>query len=264
MQVLIWAFGSMLVLILILFFLPLGFTIKGRLMLCVASFILALGGLTAATTFPLWQTALLLGLLIFFIAYFIQSKMGTFIYKENLSFADVYNNYEDAAPVNGRHLEDVLNDNLLDISVGDILVPSFENLEVKSKNEINPISEQTKGEHSEDHLTDIVDEDISFLLDRNDETIVEENTEDQASESNYLSEIEGMLVEGGSEEKIVESDNNWLDELVDLAPINIKETLSYLVNKKGEVLVDASSFDSDNAIKEVASGKPLDDKESEQ
>jgi hypothetical protein len=259
MQMLIWAFGSMLVIMIIFSFLPLGFTIKGRLIIGLTGFVLALGGLAAATAFPLWETSLMLVVLIFFTAYIMQSRMGAFLYKENPLFTEEFND-EDVVPVHGGYNEVVKNDMLLEIAETEILATSFVNLEVKSKINNNPISENTKVEQEENNLTEIVDEDISFLLDRNVATEVEENSEDIESKSNYLSDIESMLAENELEEKIKDSDDDWLDEL---SPINKAATLSDKENEQEEKLLDDSLSNIYTATREVAAGKAVDGVESQ-
>src|SRR4051794_4734269 len=111
MQTIIWAIGSMVVLLLIISFLPLGYTFKGKFFVVVASFILSLGGLAAVSTFPLWQTALLLLALIFFVAYFMNNRMGTLLFRENPVFAEVvddeFENHETITKVESLNVVDI-------------------------------------------------------------------------------------------------------------------------------------------------------------
>ena len=60
MLTVIWVLGSMLVMLLIHFLLPLGYTKKGKFVIVVSSGLLALGGLAATAAFPVWQTLLML------------------------------------------------------------------------------------------------------------------------------------------------------------------------------------------------------------
>ncbi|MFJ7727115.1 hypothetical protein ACIQXV_13215 [Neobacillus sp. NPDC097160] len=89
MQTIVWAISSMAGLMLIISFLPLGYTLKGKFFIVFVSFILSLGGLAAASTFPMWQTAIILFGLIFFTSYFMNNRMGNLIIKENPIYEEV-------------------------------------------------------------------------------------------------------------------------------------------------------------------------------
>lgn len=81
METMIWAFCSMAVLILILIFLPLGYTLKGKFIIGVFCFILSVGGLVAIPTFSFWQTTFMLCILIFFVAFILYNRLGSILYK---------------------------------------------------------------------------------------------------------------------------------------------------------------------------------------
>lgn len=85
MQSIIWAFGSMIVLIGIISFLPIGLTIKGKMVVGIAGFVFSIGGLSATSTFPLWFTFLMLLVITFFTAYIMDSRMRKVIFIEKIS-----------------------------------------------------------------------------------------------------------------------------------------------------------------------------------
>ncbi len=76
MENLIVAGISLLILIPILYFIPIGFTLKGKVLIAVASFLIGLIGIGASLVIPLWQTGLILLLLVFVSAYLL-IKQGT-------------------------------------------------------------------------------------------------------------------------------------------------------------------------------------------
>ncbi len=77
---LLWAFGSVLFVMLIVYFLPLGFTKKGKVILVFTSFLLALGGLAATASFSFLQTVLILFVLILFVTYLMDQRLGKWLY----------------------------------------------------------------------------------------------------------------------------------------------------------------------------------------
>ena len=88
MLTVIWVLGSMLLMLLIHFLLPLGYTTKGKIIVVVTSGLLALGGLTATSTIPVYQTLLLLLVLAFFAAYIIDSGMAKSLYVTKEQFRE--------------------------------------------------------------------------------------------------------------------------------------------------------------------------------
>lgn len=80
MESLLFAGISLLILFPILYFLPLGFTIKGKVFIVVASFVTGLVGLAASVVFPLWQTALILMLFVSTATYLINKQGKKWLY----------------------------------------------------------------------------------------------------------------------------------------------------------------------------------------
>jgi hypothetical protein len=83
MDTIIWAMGAMLVLMVILYFLKLGLSLIGKMIIVSASLILGLGGTLAANTFPLWLSLTILLVLTFLIAFFMDSRIGHLFYISN-------------------------------------------------------------------------------------------------------------------------------------------------------------------------------------
>ncbi|PFP27708.1 hypothetical protein COJ96_13905 [Bacillus sp. AFS073361] len=187
MQSILWAFSSVVILTLIIYLLPLGYTLKGKLLLVLISFILSLGGLAAVSIIPLWETALILLALSFFAAFFMNNRMGTVLLPKNplleepmdVEFEGRNSDYE---------IENLKDINLVEIS-NELPLANSSHLKVeKDPQELSeivdvPVSEQEP-----------IDMDISFLLDRDNEVVdVKTQINDQDMENDYLSEIESLL-----------------------------------------------------------------------
>jgi hypothetical protein len=187
MQMLIWAFGSMLVLMLIFSFLPLGFTFKGKYLITFIGFLLALCGIAANTIFQLWQTALLLTALIFFVSYIMDSRIRSILYKEEHS---VVNDLNDKDLGRKTHFEQVKNEDSLDFFKGEILSsPLLKENDLKGLESLIPEYinvDLDNGNQSED---------ISFLLKLKSKSDVYEQKEERKFEISNLSEIESLLDE---------------------------------------------------------------------
>jgi hypothetical protein len=206
----IWAFGSMLVLLLIISLLPLGFTVKGKLSIVLASFVLALGGLAAVLSVPLWQTALMLAALTFFTAYFMDKRIGTVLFTEIPTFvAEVNDDYE--VPASSSNIDKTNNNNLLELQELGIVEPSIITMSGDRQLLVQPIMAQVINNEPK-----IQDEDISFLQERKSESEIEEQNKEVAIETNYLSDIETLLAEEIDDEKNSHEDF-VTDELVPLA-----------------------------------------------
>jgi hypothetical protein len=257
MQTLIWAVGSMLVLLLIISILPLGFSIKGKVLIVLAGFVLALAGHGAMTTFSLWLTGFMLVGLVFFTAYMMDSRMGAFLYKEKLSLAD------DKIDENESSNQDVRlrnNNLLLDTAKTEVGLPSIENLPVNSNTKSVPKRSDVTQE--KENRTKIMDDEISFLMDRNVETEKIEDHVDSEYEIGYLSDIESLLVDEFVE-KAENSEAGWLKKTEEFSITNLEETLSDQNGVEEELHLDELFFDHDLAAKEAAVGKDLDEKKSQ-
>jgi len=252
MQTILWAIGSMVVLMIIIFFLPLGYSLRGKFFVVIASFILALGGLAAASTFPLWQTALMLFGLIFFTAYFMNNRMGALINQENAVFEEVsdeefdYHTVENLNETNFTNMEEVLV----------LLNSSPIMLEKETVSELNPSPTLSKIKEIANEKPDVIDEDISFLLDRNNEIEVIEELEETNLENGYLSEIESLLEMASDKEELSEEvEDNVLEELNELATISFEDKELDLVDGIDEESLDDSLFDFLLSKKEAAADR---------
>jgi hypothetical protein len=247
MQIFFWALGSMFVLMLIISFLQLGLTFKGKLLLVIISFLLAIGGVAAVASFPLWETTLLMGILCFFIAYFMDNRIGKLLYKANLA-------NEEAIEIMVDRMETVKNVDLLQLNdeLPTILDSSLVNLEKVTKIEVKqPESPQVEDKELLGNL-EIVDDDISFLLERNTENNLEIQIKECEPEIAYLSDLESLLA---FEEEKTEDVDDILEEKI---PNLTAKVVQPKITGQFEIVeeaIDDSLFDFLLAPKEVASGK---------
>ncbi|MED3549167.1 hypothetical protein [Cytobacillus praedii] len=80
MENLLLATLSLVILVPIIYFLPLGLSSKGKILVTFVSFFLAIIGLLAQLSFPLWQTSLVLLVLVFLSSIVIDSRLRKIIY----------------------------------------------------------------------------------------------------------------------------------------------------------------------------------------
>lgn len=205
----------MLVYLVVLAILPLGLTIKGKLLISVSSFLFALGGLTSVLSFPLWQTGLMMVTLIFFTAYFIDKRMGTVMFKKYTNVFQEEWKEEYINPLSNSNYDFEQGDTSLELN--ELLQTdesSFVNLTPQVLTSRSQVIEQEDGRNE----NNLLDEDISFLLERETETEVVEQHEEEP-EVGYLSEIQSLI-----DEEIVEKgeqiNRDWLEELDDLLPLD--------------------------------------------
>lgn len=235
MQTIFWAFGSMLLLLLFISFLPLGFNFKGKFTVVLAAFAIASGGLAIVGLFPLWQTLVILFVLIAATSYILDSRLGKVIYESSLPDEEIWEESENPYP-----RQQIVKKNELDLLDID---------EIELSSSPIHISPSTSPIQS-DLLQALEDEaDISLLKDRDSN---DQDNEDIQIVGGYLSEIESILLEESDEVETVEE--SWLDELADLETVELDKT-DKEVSKPSEIPFDDDELELLVAFKEVATGK---------
>jgi hypothetical protein len=247
MLTVIWVLGSMLLMLLIHFLLPLGYTTKGKFVVVISSGLLALGGLAAVSIIPLWQTLLILLVLSFFAAFIMDSRLGKFMYKTKEQIIE-----ENDIPDSDSSLKLIKQS----AASSDIELMDLSELEITVSTSVIKQDEDTFSAES-------LDEDISFLQDREIES-EPEDLEDGELEVGYLSDIESLLEESTQEkvevlkEKVDSLDEEgWLDELAELTLIKDEEKS---INEESHL----EDFELEElfADKEVAAARSTDNAES--
>ncbi|MCQ6278272.1 ABC transporter permease [Bacillus sp. EB600] len=186
-----WAFGSMLFVMLIVYFLPLGFSKKGKIILVFTSFLLALGGLAATASFSFLLTSLILIVLILFGTYLMDQRMGKWLY----AIDDFLAKQEDEDFFINSEMESAVSRENVYQSKGK---QQLEPINILKVNDEKKSQNEFKKNRESDFLTvETGDEDISFLLNRSISMEKEHSDiiEEPMHEVDYLSEIEGLLVE---------------------------------------------------------------------
>lgn len=242
----LWAIGATAILILFITFLPLGFTIKGKLILPFVSFVLSLGGLATLSIFTLWQTALMLFALVFFASYFMNNRIGTLIFHNGSVFEDVYDE-ELKTPDTMYEIESLRDVNLIDNNE-DLALPvsSDINLEKVAETELSPAPIMNSIEETINDITEINDEDISFLQERNTEVVVYDQSEVTNGENGYLSDIESLIELESKQE-----------DLLELSPIIVEVKKPAQLDVEEDEPLDDSLFDFLLAQKEVAADRDI-------
>jgi hypothetical protein len=186
----IWVFGTALIVILIVYFLPLGLTKKGKVILVTSSFLLALGGIAATSSFSFLLSLAILVVLIVFVTYLLDQRLGKWLYSAEESFGEPENDkvfltteLQTAASLEKNHHRN--NEAALE--------PLNFLKDKKEKNASVATEDESKGDIT---TFETGDDDISFLLNRS-ITLEKETSTKQAEqklkEVDYLSEIEELL-----------------------------------------------------------------------
>ncbi|MBS4215471.1 hypothetical protein [Neobacillus rhizophilus] len=219
MQTIIWAFGAMLILMLIVAFIPIGITLRGKTLVVITSFVLALGGLAAVTTFSLWQTALIILLLSLVTAYIMNSRLEKMIFNQQVDSVEDEN---DESPVSldiVNQSEKTADLDFLDLGEIEIKEPSIKANDIQEGLSLEPQPQLSN--ENDDFIEQTVDEDISFLHDRTETDLVEINEEPE-TESSYLADIESLIFNDPVKSTTPE-DDYLLEEIVDKKDVKIQE-----------------------------------------
>jgi hypothetical protein len=234
MEVLLWAFGSTSLVMLIIFFLPLGLTKKGKVILVGTSFLLALGGIAATASFSFLITLLILVVLILFVTYLLDQRLGKFLYTIDNSTEEVDNEdfYMDADRKTAASHESVYQRK--NEGAHELL-----SLLKDEKKEITRPETKQNEENDLPVFETTGDEDISFLLER---TVPMEETSKELKheEVDYLAEIEELLD----------------DDLSDLQSFDLsKHTQNTAINAESKHEIPVLSFEDKPEKKSESSTK---------
>jgi hypothetical protein len=236
MQTIIWAFGAMLLLLLIVSFLPLNFNLKGKFTVVLSAFAIALGGLAAVNLFPLWQTLLILLILTFFASYILDSRLGNGLYK-TVTFEEELIDDDTELPFSNHKQEKKSEFYLLELDEIGADTPSA----TKISTSLFP-SEPEAIQSLDDSL------EVLFMQDSDTDKIDNEDTDGMNITDGYLANIENLLVEE-SEDEGVPVEDDWLSELADLEEMEAKEK-----ENKEESQLDDAELEVLYAFKEAAAG----------
>jgi hypothetical protein len=190
----LWAIGSMLIVMAIVYFLPLGLTKKGKVILVMISFLLALGGIAATASFSLLLSVLILVVLVFFVTYLLEQRLGKWLYINN-DYTSIGEEEHTDLFMNTEQETAASFENVYQRKEEAILEPLHH---IKEDIETNDDFESKQMSGADIPEFDTPDEDISFLLNRSISLEKETSnlpTEQKADETDYLAEIESMLID---------------------------------------------------------------------
>jgi hypothetical protein len=208
MQTIIWAFGAMLLTLLVIFFLSLDLNLKGKLTVALSAFVIALGGLFVVNLVPLWQNLLLLLVLTFFVSYIMDSRLGHALYKTYSSEEEMVVDFD--LPFSNPQTEKESEYDLLDL----------DEIEVSSASDIKISASLTPSEP--EPIQNLVDVSEDIFIQESDFKTMDEKDTPLELEHGYLSDIENLLLEE-TEEKEEPAKDDWLSELADLEAKEDKE-----------------------------------------
>jgi hypothetical protein len=209
MQSFLWVLGSLVILVPIIYFLPLGLSLRGKGVVIVIAGLLGIAGLSANAVFPLWETLLLLFILIVLVGYILDKRLNSLLYASantvemeesteylipNRDDDNVDRNYESKFQLlteeldlletihNNEELTDYTHEEILDENTGSSPY-SFDDITLIDA-EINSLG--TEGFNSELTFT----ENFAQILEEKDEHKEEASTN---IPQGYLSEVEEWL-----------------------------------------------------------------------
>lgn len=216
MDSLIWALGALIVVILIVYFLPIRFTGKGKFIVALCGFLLALIGLAATSIFPLWEALCMLVVLMFFASYILDSRLGTMLYVQG----DDVEKHDD--------IEDSFEHSLTGTAFTQ--EKKIEEITPISPNLLNERNQKPENIDIEEAVLPVAeDDDISLLLNRRfnlgEEAI--KKKEEPEREVDYLAEIEQLLGDDGSSKSFEAEDKAAVEtdgiEEIPVLPFHKKE-----------------------------------------
>lgn len=221
MEELIVSIVSLIVLIPIIYFLPIGLTKKGKALVILAAFIFANLGILAKNSIPLWQTGLLIVLLTFLTVFIIDRRFNKYMFSsglgenkeipemalESLVEQDSFVDITEVEAKEGISLEKLNGVERKPKSIESEIVPLVQEEESEIEELSFDLNEPEQQEEIVEAAPQIEEEDfeldVTFLEDR--DSLVEDlevsyDNEESLSEG-YMSEIEQLLENEEMEEE---------------------------------------------------------------
>jgi hypothetical protein len=210
----LFSVGSLLVVGIVTYFIPMGISKMGKVVIVLAGFIFALGGLAATTFFSFVQILGILLVLIITGTYILNRFLGKYLFQDNDS-ADEQENIDEVDSLDYSSAKEIAFDyEKLEPRELEILPKTFNGKQEPLEEEVSELidDKQISGNKEEiefigasqteeilvvtDELSETSDEEISFLLNRKIESEVQTEYEEHQqgfSQNSYLTEIEELL-----------------------------------------------------------------------
>ncbi|RYI31622.1 hypothetical protein EVU96_06340 [Bacillus infantis] len=287
MESFVFALASLLLLVPIFYFLPLGISGKGKILLIAASFLLSMLAIMASVQFHVWQSLLLVCLMALVTAYLLEKKLATFFKlghessgdelereqqgyqpENNEHYIELGNSPEESA---GSAIEESLNSEAEEYESFQASADAgteektdiLDSWELEDSHELKLEGSESGAEHpGEGEAPQLLIDDVEFLEKKID-GMAEEKEEregfekDEEDSFSYLSEIEELIEgeDGPSAETGSESnDSEVLDEPSEQADILSGSHLSEieeLMEYEGEGEPSAETGSESNSAEEV-------------
>ncbi|MCC3356555.1 hypothetical protein [Bacillus sp. REN16] len=260
MESLLFAIISLLLILPIIYFIPFGFTKKGKIIILISAFIVFIIGLAARTVMSVWQTGIVLILLAIGVTYILATRFGNKLFEKN--------EYELGSEnkVIKFELEDGIEEEMRSqvVHKEELILPTFEPSASLS------IPEQTDENQLEntDFLDETIDErfeleEVSEVQNELNNEIVYEEIEDkkevQISNNNnlddLLKELELELETANqkseeADEAVVETTVNN-DNIDELEEIEVKDLYTYSQPELEEINIDSLQVANDHQEEEL-------------
>lgn len=257
-MVYLFAFISIFLLLPFIWFLKLGISKKGKLLIIISSFIISLLALLTQSSYPIWQTILICLILIATITYLLNKRFENILFEPSDRFPRIQmdNRLIQLEIDDFGHEYDDMNDE--EYFYKDELDRVIEEVEEVQQKEINLLNEQNLDESTEElknnelieqnEIGDLILEELNLedisleKLDLENRELVEIDQEQKKEESpfvEFLNEIKELSPDLFSEivvedEDIIELDDNEIIPVKEFKPSTPKEMDSEL-NKKQPV-----------------------------
>lgn len=229
-----WEIGSMLLVLLMVQFLPLGLTKTGKLITVLAAFLLAIVGLVAISSFSLWKTIAILFVLLSLTTYLLNSRLGPFLYVvEDLFGKEIPDKEEPLIDYNKSNKSDGYDQFSFSRKEVASAIDQPEEKETFDMGLFYSPLETKQEQVVTEKLPENIDEDITFLLNRSIQMDDERVEEDALSIPDFgdLSDIESLLLEAegklpkvvGEETQILENEDELPIMTFDSFPIKIDD-----------------------------------------
>ncbi|MFE8696893.1 hypothetical protein ACFYKT_11165 [Cytobacillus sp. FJAT-53684] len=233
MNIYLLAFASLILVVPLVYFLPLGLTKKGKLLIIAVSFLLALIGLSGNAIFDWWQSVLLIFSLVVLSSYLLDKKMKHLILIDQeegtKSSFDTPAHLEDL-PDNVHMLDGIGQIDFEDEKIEDIagvgeeeqIKEEIDNDELFVIDEYEKIIESSVDPHAN---LEIEEEIIEPLFNKNNDVEVDDKIEEIESivELGYMSELEKLILDSSEESLPSINESEVEEEQNKLISINLEK-----------------------------------------
>lgn len=187
MESLLFALMSIVILFPILYFLPIGFSIRGKITVLIVSLLIVLLGLMASQVVPLWQTLLLELLVVGIVTYLLNQRLG------NMLFATVEDDEVFEEENHSKSVLEGLNETYSYIASSDKFVKQSVVEEQATTDEPVKENHQLNVDLDSNELFSSSELEVAVASEELEETTIEIVVDSDQEDEGYLGEIEEYL-----------------------------------------------------------------------